>query len=196
MSDVMLRTVDADAKTRVSNVFIDQYMISANGEYVKIYLYLLRCLEDGGADFSIAGIADRFEYTQMDVLRALSYWEKQGLLRLECTPDGSLSGICLVEPKTQAPQVAVTAPEPQMTVTMEMAPFADTTATRPFAGGQRRTGIAKPHGSLAQEPDHMYSLDEIQLLGKDMDVQEILFVTERYIGRPLSSTESNSVLSW
>lgn len=26
------------------NTFIDHYMVQANGEYVKIYLYLLRCM--------------------------------------------------------------------------------------------------------------------------------------------------------
>ena len=209
MSDVMLRTVSTDSETRVSNVFIDHYMSSANGEYVKVYLYLLRCLGDDGVDFSIAGIADRFDYTQRDVLRALSYWEKQGLLRLEYTQDGSLSGICLAPPRPQAPQLAVTGQEPpQMTVTMEMTSFADAAAAAPFAGARGRSGQdrkplkgnpgtpARNRGSLAQEPDHMYSLDEIQLLGKDMDVQEILFVTERYMGRPLSSTESNAVLCW
>lgn len=33
--------------TSVSNDFIDHYMPSANGEFVKLYLYLLRCLSAG-----------------------------------------------------------------------------------------------------------------------------------------------------
>lgn len=234
MSDVMLHTSSDESVTCVSNIFIDDYMDQANGEYVKVYLYLLRSLGDSTLDFSIAGIADRFEYTQRDVLRALSYWEKKGLLRLEYTPDGSLSGICLLEPKQRSPHVSAAIHEQQqMALTMEMMsavslpphsvdsfagqPMRRQTASSavgqsvkqhsvdPIAGQPMRQQPASSFAgqpmrqqtaSLAQEPDHMYSLDEIQLLGKNMDVQEILFVTERYIGRPLSSTESNSVLYW
>ena len=31
--------------TILKNEFIDKYMTKANGEYVKVYLYLLRCLK-------------------------------------------------------------------------------------------------------------------------------------------------------
>ena len=33
--------------TVVKNTFIDQYMPQANGEFVKVYLYLLRCANTG-----------------------------------------------------------------------------------------------------------------------------------------------------
>ena len=164
MSDVFLRAAGADTMTSVPNAFIDSYMKDANGEYVKVYLYLLRCLGDDSMDFSVAGMADALDHTQRDISRALSHWEKAGLLRLEYTADGELSGICLVEPV-----------QPVM---------------------PKIIPIAQGRTSFATGPDYTYSLDELQLLGKDLDVQEILCVTERYLGRPLSATESNSVLYW
>lgn len=33
--------------TLIENTFIDRYMPAANGEYVKVYLYLLRCASGG-----------------------------------------------------------------------------------------------------------------------------------------------------
>ena len=63
--------------TLVSNLFIDQYMAGANGEYVKVYLYLLR---HAGEMLSLGEIADALHYTEGDVKRAIAYWEKAGVL--------------------------------------------------------------------------------------------------------------------
>ena len=74
-----------EGATVVQNAFIDQYMPHANGEFVKVYLYLLRCA-DTERELSLSSIADVFEHTEKDVSRALSYWEKQNLLRLKLSP--------------------------------------------------------------------------------------------------------------
>ncbi len=66
--------------TLLSNDFIDRYMCQADGEYVKIYLMILR-LSNSGMEVTPDVIADRLNLTQKDVLRAISYWEKAGLLQ-------------------------------------------------------------------------------------------------------------------
>lgn len=90
------RKTDMDV-TLVQNCFIDQYMPKANGEYVKLYLYLLR-LHQEGRPFSLEHAADLFEHTESDIRRALSYWEKQGLIGLSKDGKGQISGISLLEP--------------------------------------------------------------------------------------------------
>ena len=84
--------------TSISNIFIDEYMPAANGEFVKIYLYLLRLMSSPDAGCSISSIADKFEHTEKDVRRALGYLERIHLLRPEYDSDGNLSGICLLTP--------------------------------------------------------------------------------------------------
>ena len=64
--------------TLVANDFIDHYMAQANGEYVKVYLYILRHQTD---EISVDGIASALDHTESDVRRALSYWEKAGVLQ-------------------------------------------------------------------------------------------------------------------
>jgi len=64
--------------TLVANTFIDEYMANASGEYVKVYLYLLRHQQDA---VSIEQIADALNQTESDVKRALAYWEKLGALQ-------------------------------------------------------------------------------------------------------------------
>lgn len=66
--------------TVLENEFIDQYMIKANGEYVKVYLLILRHMNESCKILSVSRMADILECTEKDVLRALNYWKKQGLL--------------------------------------------------------------------------------------------------------------------
>lgn len=67
--------------------FIDHYMPEANGEYVKVYLLLLRCQASPDRELTISGIADILDDTEKDVIRALKYWKKQGLLDYEITEE-------------------------------------------------------------------------------------------------------------
>ena len=78
--------------TVVSNLFIDEYMKDANDAQLKVYLYLLRMMSAHLAT-SVSDIADRFNHTEKDVLRALRYWEKQQLLSLDYDGDKNLVGI-------------------------------------------------------------------------------------------------------
>ena len=82
--------------TIVSNRFIDEYMAEANDAQLKIYLYLLRMM-NAGRTFSISGIADAFNHTEKDVMRALKYWEKCKVLSLEYDNEKNLVGIHLLE---------------------------------------------------------------------------------------------------
>ena len=70
--------------TPVSNVFIDTYMAGASGEYVKVYLYLLRHQQE---EVSIGQIADALNHTEADVQRALAYWQRAGVLGMEAEED-------------------------------------------------------------------------------------------------------------
>ena len=85
----------SDGVTVIPNTFFDEYLPRANGEFLKIYLYLLRWLSHPDHALSLSGIADIFFMTENDVTRALKYWEAEGLLRLTFDRDGTISGICL-----------------------------------------------------------------------------------------------------
>ena len=59
--------------TVLSNLFIDEYMADANDAQIKVYLYLLRMMDAHQAT-SVSDMADKFNYTEKDVVRALTYW--------------------------------------------------------------------------------------------------------------------------
>ena len=83
MINIQLHNDCPATDTIVPNQFIDRFMPSANGEFVKVYLYLLRSMQSHASNCTISAIADCFNNTEMDVIRALRYWQKTGLLHLE-----------------------------------------------------------------------------------------------------------------
>lgn len=101
--------------TVVSNLFIDEYMKDANDAQLKVYFYLLRMLNAEQA-ISVSGIADKFNHTEKDVIRALKYWEKQQILDLDFDDNKTLVGIHLRDLSTQA------APAPQHNVLLTSGP--------------------------------------------------------------------------
>lgn len=175
MADIMLHTSNNSGFTCISNTFIDDFMKDANGEYVKIYLYLLRCLNREDYDFSISQLADCLDHTEKDIMRAFTYWEKVGLLRLEYSEDNELSGICLV----------------------------DVNGTRSFTS-VHNTGIpsvavnagAPAVSNIATPIKPSYTADELDAFKEEDEVSDLIFATQTYLGRPLSNSDTNTLLFW
>ena len=94
MSKISLCSSSVSNITVISNIFIDKYMPSANGSFVKVYLYLLRIMSDNTEpDLSISKIADSLEHTETDILRALTYWEKLRILSLRRNINNEIDSI-------------------------------------------------------------------------------------------------------
>ena len=148
MSNITLHTDSPATTTCVPNVFIDRYMVHASGEFVKIYLYLLRCINGNKSELSISKMADKFEHTEKDIKRALCYWEKLNLLRLEYDNEGDLSGIYFLDsgnvPQPQevsAPELA-TAQRIPNTVTGSTTHMPQQTIPQPLPQRKKRTADA------------------------------------------------------
>ena len=99
MSFIMGFTISTTSNcglTLISNSFIQNHMPSANGNFVKIYLYLVMLCQhaDTAGNSSIDALADCFECTESDILRALRYWQKEGLLSFT-EQNGEITSIVL-----------------------------------------------------------------------------------------------------
>lgn len=95
MTAINISSDIATSFTTVSDIFIDQYMPKANGEFVKVYLYLLRATGSGAGIATISEIADHFSNTEADIVRALNYWASEGILQVQTGADGQINGINL-----------------------------------------------------------------------------------------------------
>lgn len=83
METLKIKNIFQTNATLIANNFIDNYMPKANGEFVKVYLFLLRHMDDSYFSLTPPAIADSLNLTENDVLRALRYWESEGLLELD-----------------------------------------------------------------------------------------------------------------
>lgn len=106
MTAINISSDIATSFTTVSDIFIDQYMPKANGEFVKVYLYLLRATGSGAGIATISEIADHFSNTEADIVRALNYWASEGILQLQSGADGQIMGINLCSLSVSGMQAA------------------------------------------------------------------------------------------
>lgn len=82
--------------TTIPDNFIKKYMPSANGNYVKVYLLLQMASQHPAewSDFSVSHLADCLECTENDILRALRYWSKEGLISMQ-EENGEVVEVCM-----------------------------------------------------------------------------------------------------
>lgn len=176
--------------TLLPNDFIDNYMIDANGEFVKVYLFLLRHLDDPCSSLTLTTIADCLNNTEADILRAFRYWEKKGLLRTERDTDGKITALELQKmslsggdtsssSRTGLPSQAVSsasassAAESSSAVS-SAAPSSDTASASLSAS---RTSKAVPIDSFRAQKE----------------IRSLLFIAEQYLGKTLTHTDVETI---
>ena len=175
MSMIQLKSDYPHNHISVPRVFIDKYMADANGEFVKVYLFLLRCMgSSASSDCSISAIADHFNYTEKDILRALKYWEKVGVLCTEVNEKNQLVGLCFKDLTGGVQHTEVSAP---VTEVKEEKP-------------------ARAKKASSQSKKREYTLDEMKAFTNNHEVSELLFIIETYLKHPLNPTEMNTVFFW
>ena len=191
MAKILIHSDSASSATSVSNIFIDEYMSDANGEFVKIYLYLLRLMNAPDSAFSISSIADKFEHTEKDVKRALSYWERMHLLRLEYDTEHNLTGICLIDSASR--DKTGTGDDFPENETAAETPEADSVSSLEDTYHSPDDGISSVN-TESFPPKRDYTRDELKQFQENDQIAELLFVAERYLGRPLSQTDMNTFI--
>ena len=186
MNTIHLRALSSSQVTILSNIFIDQYMPGAGGEFVKVYIYLLRLLADPSASVCLPLLADRLNCTEGDISRALKYWSNEGLLILETDPSGELTGITLTEPS----------PDTQMELTATVSvPQSALAATAPISQTVSAATVSTP------QPDTTPSISasaltpaRIKELKENEDVAQLIYICEQYLGKTLTPTDTRKIL--
>lgn len=95
MRTLILKNRFQGNSTIIENDFIDHYMAKANGEYVKVYLLLLRHIHAQDSSLTISTLADDLDCTEKDIVRALNYWSGVGLLKIDYDESGTICGLAL-----------------------------------------------------------------------------------------------------
>ena len=169
--------------TVISNDFIDNYMASANGEYVKVYLYVLRA----GGDASCDEIADALEMTATDAARAVNYWSRRGLLS---THDDDAEGDAAAEMKLGAKSDV----KPDVKSDMKSAPEKKQ-PQQPLQSEQRPQARQEEEASetdLSRSGEAQGSID-IEKLRDDEDFAGLLYSLQQYLGKPFGQKDVESL---
>lgn len=153
--------------TLIDNTFIDNCMAQANGEFVKVYLYLVRCAQSG-REVSISAIADFFEQTERDVKRALKYWKSARLIDLQQDRSGHIVAIHLLQG-----QLRQSAPSAQKEEAEASAPAVN-------SGGISVSAAAPVREAASGKESRQLQRAELSRL---------VYVAETYFQRSLSSSE-------
>lgn len=163
--------------TMLSNRFIDEYMNDANDAQIKVYLYLLRCAGAAGAT-GISAIADHFNFTEKDIMRALQYWDKKHVISLLYDDAKRLAGIRLENLDAKAAADIVTMPAP-------------TTAAPPLSANPETLSPAQERSEFDKS---VITLDQVRAFKQQEQTAELVFVAEQYLGRPLSTENIRSII--
>ena len=67
--------------TPVNNIFIEKYMPQARGEFIKIYLLMLKHDISGELGVSSSILASSLNLLESDIMNALNYWNDQGVIK-------------------------------------------------------------------------------------------------------------------
>lgn len=196
MTAINISSDIATSFTTVSDIFIDQYMPKANGEFVKVYLYLLRATGSGAGIATISEIADHFSNTEADIIRALNYWASEGILQLQSGADGQIIGINLCSLSVSGMQAA------QSNIQSAVADNDAQKNLQNISTADIRMQDSVVEKLKSQTPDKPassqkeYTLDEIKEFRKNPDISELFFIIETYLKHTLSSSDTNMVLYW
>lgn len=211
MSLISLQNSSELEVTILSNRFIDNFMPRANGEFVKVYIYLLRAVSSSPSSFSLEHMADRLFCTERDIFRALKYWEGEKILSLTYTTDRQLSGITLLEPFADAGHMESSASSENI--------FSTAGASSSPVSAQMAAGISQPvaltgsapknvslsssnsavsggtSSELSTSADYIRSLtpDHISELKQNEEVSQLLYIAEQYLAKTLTPTEMQKI---
>ena len=161
--------------TLVANSFIDNFLSDANDAQIKVYLFLLRHINLPHM-CSISAMADFFNYTEKDVIRALTYWERKQVLSLSYNDKQDICGIGLCSftevPKNQ--------PKPE--------------ATKESLSQKPVTTVATCLSTTSAFSKPEYTLDQLAEYKSRETTSELMFIAESYLRKTLSANDIRSLL--
>lgn len=171
--------------TSISNRFIDEYMKDANDAQLKVYLYLVRTMS-AGMSTSISDIADKFNHTEKDVMRALKYWEKVKLLSLDFDENKTLVGIHIENLHTADNNNTSSEAYP-----VPLAPVLSIVPKQQAVSAPTVSQVSTVHTA---PPKPSFSADELRSFKEQENTAQLLFIAESYMKRPLTVAEMKSIL--
>ncbi|TCT13065.1 DnaD/phage-associated family protein [Natranaerovirga pectinivora] len=166
MHKIVLDSGQYNLYTSVSNIFIDHYMSSANGDFIKVYLYILRSMQNN-TEISTSLIADNLNLTEADVLRALRYWNDLNILKVEGT-DKEINKISILQLGNLQHSPTIETINQMDTDSVELIPN--------------------------EKPE--YKPSEMNKFAENASFKQLIYITQKYLGKLLTQNELSTLISF
>ena len=143
-------------------------------------------------NISISLLADTFNQTEADIMRALRYWDSLDVISLSFNgPGNSLSNIVLRDIKHTG-QAANAMADP---IAAKSASVSSTSSYQTETVRSAKPDIKQTEVIYTAEPLKVsYSKEQLNGFLANDNFSMLLFVIEQYMGRPLSTKETNSIV--
>lgn len=183
--------------TSIENEFIDYFMAEANGEYIKVYLLLLRHLNQPSVSLSVSKLADILDNTEKDIIRALTYWAKIGLITVTCDENNCICGIALEHVAGIVEKNGYRGGEsgalsgsavPSGINQIGVSGLDSSDMTSGMTASGMVSASASGHAPLPKKPSAVSPQKARE------ELKQILFITEQYLGKTLSKTEVDTIV--
>lgn len=176
--------IQSPRTTIVPNYFLDTFMPEANGEFIKVFLCLLRYASDPATSVSVSFLADKLNNTEKDILRALRYWAKENVLTLTYDSDKTLTGIAFTDYafgiNTELPKTA----QSDISVIIDN--------TKATSANEERLPMSEQ--KLTAPDKTAFTRSEIDILTQSEEFRDLLYIAQRYIGKTLSSSDTDTLI--
>ncbi len=175
MKIVDLQPVVKPDVTLIPNSVLDQFLPEANELQLKVYLYILRNMH-GSTPIQISVMADYFNETEKDITRAISFWEKRGIF-------------CCGQPSEETSVLQ------KSSSILTKKPSHDIDA--PSAVTPSDSCNAQNTEKASADPCSFHqnlSRDTFGQLSGNPDFEELIFLAESYMGKPLNSNDLHILL--
>lgn len=195
----------SDSTTPVSDRFLSEWMPSASGTYVKVYLYFLYLSRHGSMGQSTKDAARVLLMTESDILEAVHYWEEKGALAVDRSGDTDI----LVFPDLSLPVLSPDGPkqdpsgrpadtsrsydvsaEDDSALELEPDPVQDSAPAQDTAPDDSMAKVIH----IAQPP--VYLPVELAQYRKDPAVRHLFALAEKCLARPLSNPVASTLYSF
>lgn len=208
MSKIQIQNAMVPDAVTLPGTFIKHYMAKASGEFVKIFLYLYYMVTVCN-EAELSEAADDLLCTESDILRALKYWENQGIVRLEKNLSGGIQKLLFLnmqEASLGGTQTAASSYAPSLSEAGRNTTFA----------GSMEASVAKTSASTVSAPeDTVSTLDALVRSSRaeqgavttspeassinleyDDNFQELCFLAQTYTKKTLSSRDTQRLGYW
>ncbi|MBP5599462.1 MAG: DnaD domain protein [Lachnospiraceae bacterium] len=167
--------------TVISNRFIDEFLAEANDAQIKVYLYLVRMMS-ANLPTGVSDMADKFNYTEKDIMRALKYWEKKHLLTLEFNEAKALTGIRFLS------SIAPSKEEPKPLAPIVPLKLVSSDGVEDAPSAKKEEKVEKETEKPSYE-NISYSRDDLKKFKENPETEQLPFIAEQYLKKPLSLTD-------